>query len=165
MIIEDKDIFTNEEKNFVNNIILGNEFNWFYEKQQTSRDNNPFFAHTLITRDGKNVSPYTGFFLKILDKFIKKHSIECKTIHRACINLAFSSGGSPVIHEDFDFPHKQILMYLNEADGNTKIYDGSNNLLKKVKPEAFKTLFFESTPHAGEEPTHGIRVVCVICFN
>lgn len=165
MIIEDKDIFTDEEKNFVNNIILGKEFNWFYEKQQTTEDSNPFFGHTLITRDGKNVSSHTGFFLHILDKFIKKHSIECKTIYRACINLSFPSRGSPAIHTDFDFPHKQILIYLNEADGNTNIYDNSNNLLKKVSPEAFKTLFFESTPHSGEQPTHGIRVVCVICFN
>ena len=49
-IIEDKNILTLEEKNHIENYILGSEFPFYWNDDQVQPDNLPFFGHTLKHR-------------------------------------------------------------------------------------------------------------------
>ena len=168
-VIEDKNILTLEEKNHIQNYILGGDFPLYWNDDQTSSDNLPFFGHTLKHRQTKNIhSEQYHFFEKIIIRFCEKHKIKINEILRGCINLTYPLNTKiGVIHKDHSFPHNQIIIYLTDSkNGYTYLFNNKNKIIKKIKPEKFKVACFENVNHAASYPDHKEkrRVVAVFTF-
>ena len=67
---------------------------------------------------------------------------------------------------DHDFPHKQLIIYLNESDGETVILDHKDKIWKKIKPELYKAICFEGPiKHYATTPLkYNRRIICVLTF-
>jgi len=159
-------------------------FPWYWEKNAVMKepgkgDDINFFGHTLIKRFenrrlGEELyqSSACEFFVPIIDRFFKKHKLKYKEILRASINLLYPQKikqSEP--HVDHNFPHNQIICYLNESDGDTvilkkKIKGGKfkHKEIARVSPEPFKILYFGYLPHYVIHPTSGRRIILVMTF-
>jgi len=61
-------------------------------------------------------------------------------------------------HVDWDMPHKSILFYLNDSDGDTHFYDKENNVIKTVAPKENRAVLFDGLiPHASSKPVKFYR--------
>jgi len=185
MIIEDAAIFNNEEKDIVNNIILGETFPFYWHPYQVVGDDCPYFRHNLIDRNDKKVtSPFINFFDVVIKRFLKKHNIEFKQYLRACINLTYPINKEKgEAHVDHYFNYSSILIYLNSSSGCTVIYDykydenlsenqnllnfkKNEKVLKKIKPEQFKIVYIKNPLyHCLEYPLINRRLIGVFTFN
>ena len=61
------------------------------------------------------------------------------------------------LHTDHDFPHKNMLIYLTDAGGNTFVED------EKFAPEEDDVIIFEGL-HWHQLPKHKRRVVLVMTY-
>lgn len=67
-------------------------------------------------------------------------------------------------HVDLPFPHTVVLYYVNDADGDTVIFDKDNEIVKRVSPKRGRILMFDGTLyHGGGIPKTGPR--CAINFD
>ena len=60
--------------------------------------------------------------------------------------------------------HKQILIYLNDSDGDT-VFLNINKKPKKINPKAFKIIVVDDKQHYQFFPTKGIRKVLIYTVN
>lgn len=184
-LIEDDCGISKNVQEIIDNNLLSNEFPWYWQDSSTSYKY-PFFSHILIPRhDGKTEevkinSPLFAFFDDIRKSFCDIHNIPFARYLRASLNLSFyfsSQHSEP--HVDHPFPHKTIIMYLNDfTNGSTVIFDKQFDgatptitdnapvILKKIQGKKGKiTCFDGSYYHATEWPAEGQRrVICVITF-
>lgn len=174
--VEDKDFLNQEEKDYIHNIIYKNPFPLYWNDRTGHLDDNAFLSHTLITRvekeeTGEVVSHFSDFFIKLLVKFCSKHKINFNKVFRGCINVTFTLANKSkkrkgIPHVDHDFPHKQLIIYLNESDGETVILDRKDKPWKKIKPELYKAICFEGPiKHYATTPLkYNRRIICVLTF-
>ena len=186
--VEDKNFLNQKHIDFVETQINKSLFPFYYQPYVTEeqalesflKNGNdykvePALAHTLLVRkehrgpmDGPNSSSY-DIFNDMLMTFCEKNSIEYKETLRAAVNLTFPNGIEKCdVHQDHNYPHKQLLIYLNEVrDKNSKtvILDTDNKtILKEIVPEKYKGVCFSSMPHFHYFPKIGCRMVCVFTF-
>lgn len=171
MYIEDKNFLTQEEKDVLE-ICLTNTFPFYWQEQQTLQDDRPFLGHTLWDRfTHLPNSSICDFIENIIKKFCIKNNIEFKKILRGNVNLSFpldkKNYKPEAVHQDYDFDHKQILIYLNDSDGDTVLYNKeTGKITRRITPEKFKIICFNNVPHLGLGPIKSNRrVVIVVCFN
>ena len=175
--IEDKDFLDDEDKKYLDNLITSIDFPYYYQSIAVGTNHYPFLCHTFmcahktcslkqLTDKDKHHSSQTEKFLKILDKFCKKHEIDYDTVYRIAINLTFNNGYKQSgIHTDHVWEHKQLIIYLNEPkdkESQTIIVD--NNKEIKVVPEKYKAICFGRVPHYHYTPRFGERIVAVFTF-
>jgi hypothetical protein len=182
---EEKNFLNKEELEVINQNVLGCDFPWYYVPVATT-DKFQCFSHVLIHRyDPNNEEPIenssiTGLFVKILKRFCKKHKIKINKITRGTINLTSHhnkyQSGDP--HVDHKFKHKSFIVYLNDAVGDTIIYDKKYDgkellninekipIFKNIKPEVGKAICWDGEYyHAASYPKEGKRrVVLVMTF-
>ena len=144
-----KDDFLNQaDYDNIKNIILGDEFPWFFQHEVTylAKDKSQFFWGHIFFKHNQGI---TSAFYKILDPILKK--LNFKALIRIKANL-YSNQGKIVEHEDhsdFPFAHKGALFSLNTCNGstilknNTKISSIANRML----------LFNPSIPHRSSTCT------------
>ena len=147
---ESKNLLNQKEIKFIKNNILETNFPWYYHQAATTKEC-PVYTHTLIHRYNINKekpvinSNVFSFFEKIVLRFCKKHSIKIKAFTRATLNsISFNKMKKGVAHVDHDFKHKVIMVYLNNTDGETIIYnkkfDNKNTLIFSNKLKILKTI-------------------------
>jgi hypothetical protein len=67
-------------------------------------------------------------------------------------------------HVDLPFPHTVVLYYVNDADGDTVLFDNNNNIVRRVSPKRGRILMFDGTIyHGGGIPQSGLR--CAVNFD
>jgi len=190
---EQKNFLTKEELKVVNEYVLGENFPWYFQPAATT-DKFPFFSHGLYWRydvftkqEPTENSQIVSFFKPILMRFCEKEKIKVNKIARGCINFSYYHGvhlsGDP--HVDHEHDHKVFMLYLNDVDGDTLIYDKINKsknpddciiplenikepfkILKKIKPEQGKAVCWDGKYfHAASFCPQGKRrIVLVITF-
>ena len=176
-VIIDDDFLNKDNKEFINHIILGNNFPFFHQTKilssgPASKEYNGFFTHTILeSEDNKWNSKHHPFFESILYSFAQKHKIKYERLYRAAVNLTYHNGikdRSP-IHIDHSFPHRQLLVYLNDPqdkDAKTFILDkNKKKVLKEITPKQYRGVFFHSSPHYHLMPKFGERMVFVVTFH
>jgi hypothetical protein len=172
-ILEDNNFLSDWQKEECDKM-LGGEFPFYWQDYQVPGDGHPALVHCLLSRTthghiiehDKINSPNFNFCKGILDSFCEKNNIKYKYIYRACINLTLPLPQKHgTLHEDHDFPHKQFILYLNESNGNTLIFNSKRKISKKIKIEKHKGVVFDKCLHAQEYPKKGRRVVLVMTFN
>jgi len=170
-IVEDTDFLNNEQKAIIKEVTLGADFPWYWSDKQTEENSEGYFFHQLLTRpevgennESKINSNFYDFFLSLLESFCKKNNIKYYEVLRASVNCVFSCNAkaSP-IHEDHDFEHNQLIIYLNDSPtSRTLIFDKNNKKIKSVKATQFKGISFPKLPHAVQYPTTKERRVTAI---
>ena len=167
MIIEDESIFSTMEKQYINSVILGEDISFFWSHKQDKDDGKPHLYHTLIHRDSQQIhSSYAAFFKELTTKFIKKHKLDFRVFLGGYINLTFPMKGKGTPHCAHDFPHQQIIMYLNKSKGgSTAILSDKRKIIKTIQPKQFKMVSFDGNYlHYQNYPNEGRRVTVAITF-
>ena len=78
-----------------------------------------------------------------------KIKLKIKKLFRVSINLSFNIGvKKSIVHQDHDFDHKQLIIYLNDCDKNSKtvILNKKNKIIKEITPEKYKGVVFDKLP-------------------
>lgn len=172
--IEDKSFLTFDQKNYISKIIEDQKVPFYFSPMAVDDDDGgAHFVHHAIVRPKDNSqqpgienSKEMPFFKKVLDTFCNKHKIKYQTIYRGAINITFPNINVEKVpaHTDHTFFHRQLLIYLNESDGDTVVLDYDNNIFKSISPEKYKGIMFDSTKHYHFFPKKGWRGVMVITF-
>jgi len=166
-IIEDKNILTPKEKEYIENIILGEKLPFYWVKETIHGKGEPCLVHGLIHRKTQQiVSSHADFFKKITKRFADRHKIPCNIFLRGCINLTFPHPERSTPHIDHPFPHYQFLLHLNKSNGGaTLILDSKKKVIKTIRPQQFKGFGFKGgPPHCMVFPKSGRRVIAVLTF-
>tara|TARA_R100000458_G_scaffold56801_1_gene62117 strand:+ start:1842 stop:2426 length:585 start_codon:yes stop_codon:yes gene_type:complete len=106
----------------------------------------PYYQHPLVERNEKidetiPVEPCSDafpFFWTIMHNFMEKWDLKYRSIIRGCINNTYHlpfEYGDP--HVDAKVPHYVLIMYLNNASGNTVVFD-------ETYPENDKGMYLQS---------------------
>lgn len=156
----------------------------FFWHPSTTSKNFPQFAHILLGRDDPSPrSIWYDYFREIVVSFLGENKLKYKKILRSCINLTYHIPNCEFTdpHVDDVKDHYVIILYLNETDGNTILfdkqyeygdsetfsYDSINTenfpIKKEIKPEYGKILCFNGKYyHAIRTPPPGkIRTICI----
>ena len=163
------------------------QIDWRWDPVTTS-EKFPQFSHVMLARGGKSISPFYRFFNQLLTEFLNKHQIEYKKVIRACLNLTYHNPDYDFYDPHVDYPenHYVAILYLNDAPGNTLIFDKQINfddakecgvilhdsidwennpipVKREIKPEKYKMLLFDGRYYHALRPTTpgDLRLVCV----
>ena len=173
--VEDNNFLNLEQKDFIEKTVLSPFFPFYYQTNSTSYDKNSTLSHIIkvrpeIRKEGENFnSSFGNKFEDILISFCKKNNIKFTESLRIAVNFTYNNGAEfcPT-HLDHEFPHKQLLIYLNDPlDKKTKtviLDDDEKTILKEVYPEKYKGICFENKPHYHHYPKIGERIVAVYTF-
>jgi hypothetical protein len=184
---------TSREREFIEKYVLGPHFPWFWQDQQTFKDdenipqeikeyikcyNGPFLSHTLLhrledenvkhtERPAKDISTHFEFFLEIFHRFMFENNLKYSKIFRANLNLTWSCGNlHSAPHLDHTWPHKNFIMYLTTCDkGHTIIWPDDFSTSYMIPCEKYTAVTFSQLWHAQRYPMLGSkRIVLVITY-
>ena len=146
----------------IENYFLQNTFPWFYQAHSLQKDqpkkykieskntfDEPQFTHIFVDKGEVNSS-----HIDIVIDLLKELKIEKSEILRCKANLKFKTNSKKlhnIFHVDYALPHKVLIYYVNDSDGDT--YLKVNNSLKQVKPRKGRALIFKGNiMHAANHP-------------
>tara|TARA_Y100000356_G_scaffold65078_1_gene53326 strand:+ start:171 stop:743 length:573 start_codon:yes stop_codon:yes gene_type:complete len=182
-------IISKKESEKIKNIILHNgTFPWYFVSDISHTNNKfqtrPGHFHLFMDNGKPNSSAFDvikGIGDKVNKKLKKKLSMwQVRTFLQLPLNekLLYKNGKhrEDTPHIDIEQPHTVFLYYVNDADGDTILYNyRSKNIkdipnyedikiIKKVKPKQGRVLVFDGmTWHSSTQPTKGPR--CIINFD
>jgi hypothetical protein len=173
MYIEDENFLKDNHKEFINNVILTDKFPFYWNSSAVKDDDLGFLVHNILIRpesrikgdNGINSSAY-DIFCEMLNCFTKKHNINFNEVLRISVNLTMNVGlEKSKIHKDHNFPHKQLLIYLNDFEGgSTVILNDDKTVFKITNPKKFLGVCFGQRDHYANLPKKGRRLVAVFTF-
>ncbi len=145
----DKDIFLN-----IKNIMEGNNFNWFLNKNITFTDskqenlNGSYFTHMFFidVEDRFLCSNYFNLIVPILTKINMKKLIRVK----GNIYLKTQKKEHHLKHTDYSFDHMGAIYYINTNDGHTIL----ENNIEIDSIENRLLIFNPSLPHSSTSTTN-----------
>ena len=134
----------------------------FISQAVEPHDKGYHFINDIVDRKGNKSKDYS-YFKSVLVSILKKHNIKLNKVHRIAINYTFNNGyvKEVPLHLDHDFPHKQIILYLNDSTGTTDI----PFYKKSIKPKENSAIIFDDKDHKHYFPDYGVRVVCIFTFS
>ena len=143
-------------------------------KSALGNKTDPTFEHCVVkVKELRNNSEEinSGFyplFKDIFDNFCFNNNIKYSEIYRCSLNLTFNineENNRCPIHVDHDYPHKVLLMYLNNCDPESKtVYIDNNKKEHVVIPERNKATLCDGYSHYHYYPKHGYRIVLIYTF-
>jgi len=169
--------------------ILGFGFDWHYGRrvnEDDGSDKNSFligWVHTVsdLGMEQKFTPELHSLIVEVLSKVLSDNNEPCVEIGRIRIICNTTADKSYITqpHVDFDNTHQTVLLYLNDSDGNTIIYNekfkpglgiGSTQLCKSIKdrltvkaeiaPKANRLVIFDGLHyHSGTTPIESDRRV------
>jgi len=194
MIIEN--ILSKEQYNNLFNLVSGVEFPWYYQpdiafRGDHSPDPNAFpssgFTHIIWDADHGKVSEAIEVVEPIVANFQALSNTKINNFLRIKINLqtpiiGYTEDKHNGAHIDRFDPHKTIIYYLNDSDGDSVIFDKAYDPLKestwppnvdlkikeKITPVANSLCYLENgfTYHSGSNPINSPRRITInINFN
>jgi len=188
-----ENILTDNVKDTLKEILLRDNFEWFYNSSTTIiipgnksaiEDSNTKdsiqFTHKLFT-DGVFESEYVEYVMKIMKALKEKEGIVCTTLHRAKCNLVPQdiSYGIDEHHpphidsKDVNDNTYTLVYYVNDSDGDTFVFNEKYGdeftdltIAHRQTPTEGSALLFKSTNyHASSSPINTkSRVVINIVF-
>ena len=162
----------------VKNLIFEQRFEWIFNPSSTKVDaldnkykeehtDAPFYSHIVIQRPEFQLYPepqskYCNLFVDCLEDIINENVGQTPFHHddhfwtRINVNATHPNTGNQLSlpHIDHRFPHYNMIIYLNDCDGDT-IVEGES-----IKPEQDKVIVFEGE-HYMKLPTSDRRVIIV----
>lgn len=176
MFITDSNFLSKDSINFIEGTVLSSGFPYYYSPNTIHNppDNNAYMSHDVLRRPEERTSgemfnsTYGEQFLRILKEFTDKNSIDVKEALRISVNITFAGRTETCpTHVDHPYPHKQLLIYLNDCDSEATtvvLSEDRSRVLNKATPEKYKGVCFGSAPHYMVFPKQGARIVAVFTF-
>jgi len=167
--IEDQNFLNDQQKSFVDESLLNEKMSFKLATHAVKFNDKGYHLINHIKRpediDG-NKSEYYWPFVDIVKSFCSKHKIEINKIFRMAVNVTFNNGfvDKCPIHTDHNYNHKQLILYLNDAVGDTVICDNDNKPVIVSQPKKYKAICFGKIPHYQYFPIFGVRCVLVVTF-
>jgi len=160
ILAKDDNFLTNDEIEYIeNNITKNGNFPWYLTTEATDIDNdNPWFAHVLIHRIKNNQPPnfasdQTMFFENLVKRLAKQNDIEYYMPTRGCINLTVNNNHDRELvtypHVDQFYKCKNVLIYLDDSDGDTVFFEEEKNSEDCTCKHA-KTIIHRESPKKGK---------------
>ena len=144
--------------------VLGEMFPWFRTKNKL--DSFYFYSHTFLDRPEfagfpKPLSNDVDLFLDVFAQIARANKeMEVNYLLRMNANGVEPLPDNPeisAVHEDHTFPHKNVLIYLTDAGGETFVGDDV------FHPKEDSIILFEG-PHCHAMPKNDRRVVLVVTY-
>ena len=164
LLIYKKNILSPNVLNNISERIMGDNFPWFFSKSTTFKTDkeedykiNYSWFHTLFF-DGKINSDFYNVFYYPIMTILENFKQDMDDLIRIRIGL-ITSVNKPVInppHIDSNDPHKVILFYLNDSDGDTIFYKNDRKTqIKRITPVSNTAVFFNGDiPHSSSKPVN-----------
>jgi len=190
MIYENKifvfdDIISLEKQNKIKNILLSDNFNWYFAADITSsevvkQNQRPGFKHSFLLNQKINSDHY-NLILPIVNESCKKINFNFKKIIRSksFLQLPLNLNNNYNLdspHIDTFEKHLVVLYYVLDSDGDTVIFDNKYgqtkeqikfddlNEIKRITPKQGRVVIFDGHYfHSAYQPKSNIR--CVINCN
>ena len=171
-----KNALTIDELQFVENIILGNSFPWFYQERSIpknkrfSNQSYPFFSHNLMLRaESKGNQPgiVNSEYFNLFHDIFKRNCESHQYLLRMSLNLTLHSDSvHGDIHVDHDFDHKNMIIYLNKfSNGSTFLFDEEFNQTDEIKSDYNTGCIFPGLLHSqGFCKVNESRLILIATF-
>lgn len=173
MITKLKNPFTESYLNF-KELILSNNFPWFYNQLSTCSKSNkkgyintPFYNHAFLARPDSGSSKYPRVNSDNFNQayYVLNEIFDHNNIHNECFIRISANSIEPVRekffsipHIDHNFPHKNIILYFTSAGGKTFVGDEFHD------PKEDDIIMFDGLEHYLESPIEKRRIVLVATF-
>ena len=163
---------SDNSKSNIDSIMADSNFAYYMSSSHQENLEYPYLSHIILKRPEERNhqnfnSPYANLFLKLLEDFQNKNKIKVNQLLRIAVNLTFNFGKkNSFTHKDHLFEHKQLIIYLNDCDKNSKtvILNENKKIIKKITPKKFKGVLFDCCHHYMIYPKKGYRVIAVYTF-
>lgn len=161
MILVDKDFGSQELKDEIRDAAIGwhSKFNWSFAPASNISDANGhaidvsdmLYEHIMFVSAIERGHPYRQKIISLFESFIRKHGMKYREVIRIKLNMVPMAGPESIgkyqmPHVDSDMEHKVFLYYVNDADGDTYLF---NETFGEGSPESF-TVNQRITPEAGK---------------
>ena len=152
------------------NLVFDNNFSWYTNTSTLKEYGTIFYGHSLLERpcmDGFSVSrirsDYFDDVLEILVEIAKYNNLHIHYFLRMHVNATHNYGGGFACdpHYDHIFPHKNLLIYLNQASGPTVVIDSENRTEEYFHPKEDAIITFEGK-HYQYQPNVGERRIVLV---
>jgi len=159
-ILEVKELITKSRQKHLLNVLTDMGFSWHYledatfEKTIENKKTVPSFCH-LLYNNGEKGYHFDTFYPVLLD-FLEHQDLKLDRLLRMrlgfLLNTAYSMPHLPYSynnpHIDFEQPHMVGLFYLNETDGDTVVFNETEeseeyHIKARIKPEPGKFAAFD----------------------
>lgn len=185
------DIITKDEQNEILKFVKTTNIEWTFEKNITGRYGNKddkFYPANVLPKIRLGNHYIDVLINKIQYNAVQKLNLKFVENYRYKINwtkpLGFEYDAKDLMHVDSDIQHIAMVYYINDATGNTFIYDntdGNNveinskyryndidhsklNLIKSIEPQKGRVVIFDGAlHHHASYPEIGDRYI--INFN
>ena len=185
--IIDDDFLPKEAVEEIHEVLLNSDAEWVLGKELLSKDYrfktniDPYvgsqFNH-LFFIDSKIFSPHWELGYNLISQFCMKHNISLMAVMRCKSNLTFpdsrvDQSKTETPHVDHNWNHFTLLYYINDADGETILYnekfDKDNEVvlteLARVSPKAGRAVLFNGLLyHSPTVPSKNYRAVINYTF-
>jgi len=163
-------------------IILDKYFPWFYARKAYDDDDetNPYLKGWVhyVMPDNAYKSPLNPMLGEIITSTLARLGDPVETIWRMRVvsNTAAPAPYMTGVHADSGRPHKTAILYMNDADGDTVIYNeqwsrdhprdvSKLTVARRIAPKANRLLLFDGLHlHTGTIPMKGFRVAININY-
>lgn len=162
---------TDQELEVIDRELMSYNYPWFLHLTDTEDDQGfPFMCHTLMHRNSTNM-PLAGVVnsdsFEFFNTIFKRLCPQSTTLLRAAINLTFHNNSTAevgTIHEDHEFEHNNLIIYLTKSKAGTRLYDNDEVERDRIPGEYNTAVKFQGK-HAQEIPASGeARVVAVFTY-
>ena len=157
--------------------ILDLGFPWYnaggtvHDKLEDGQSDFDLFVHPFLQRPTHEVmftspvSRYAELAARVVGEILLSNRIYPATFYRICANLVTEKEGVSPKHVDHNFPHQNVIVYLNDFDGGDLIVYDESNTKHKHTPEVDKPVVFDGNYfHQHEAATTGKRFALVATF-
>lgn len=125
------------------------------------------FFHTFFA-DGEIFSQQYDLVDPIFEAFTEKFSIKVKELLRVRVRMTTKVANESIVnhpHVDLEEPHKVLLYYVNDSDGDTIFFKKNKDKLEEIHretPVMGSAVYFDgSTHHASSTPTKVTRRITI----
>jgi hypothetical protein len=152
--------------------IFSSEFPWYIHPNTAGEYKKDIFMHGVVKRPKREfnvpliTSRHFDLINRVLIQIFEHNNLDVNVVLRIVINLSINYGGGPACdpHYDHRFPHKNLLIYLNDSSGATVVIDSETNKEEYFHPQEDAIVTFEGEhyhyqPNVGEK-----RVVLVATY-
>ena len=156
--------------------LLHEDTQWFRLKvNPVTQEPDPdyvIFNHAIIKgpaafKTSAPVSNLAPLALEVCTEILNHNGINPYLFYRISANL-MPRQPKPTIpnpHVDHLWDYKHILIYLNDADGDTVMYNQKGQIIARSKPKQDKVIQFGKVPHSGYFPVkEPERIVLVATY-
>ena len=171
-IIIDDNFLSLQNKRYIDETILGDNFPFYISNNSVGEDNHKFLAHVAVKRP-EGHDPAMGSFnsseyislLDMLNSFVEKHNISCTRVFRCSVNLSFNNGFKRTIsHVDHEFKHKNLIIYCSDNKEAKTVLEKDGKKFKEIEAVKYRGLYFEDYKHYLIYPKKDVRIIVVFTF-